>query len=80
MIIRVWRGRTRIADADEYERFLREMRAARSSGQYFGRSGSPPVYSASASIESQNDTNMNSTVSETQRRRSIQPRLPGTSP
>jgi heme-degrading monooxygenase HmoA len=25
MIIRVWRGRTPIADAAEYERFLREM-------------------------------------------------------
>jgi heme-degrading monooxygenase HmoA len=25
MIIRVWRGRTAIADADNYERFLREM-------------------------------------------------------
>src|SRR4029077_17435145 len=25
MIIRVWRGRTRIADADEYELFLGEM-------------------------------------------------------
>jgi hypothetical protein len=25
MIVRVWRGRTPIADAAEYERFLREM-------------------------------------------------------
>jgi heme-degrading monooxygenase HmoA len=25
MIIRVWRGRTRITDADQYERFLRQM-------------------------------------------------------